>query len=57
MPVVGNPIMHGGSSAWDKVRTNISVRCINPTCRKVHPGKYMKELKDGLCLDCQKKEA
>jgi len=57
MPIVENPILYGGKKAnWKKVRTTQSARCLNPSCRKVHPGKYVTELKDGLCLDCQRKE-
>jgi len=55
MPVVENPLLYGGPTRWDKVRTNISARCTR--CRMVHPGRYMAELVGGLCTECQQKGA
>lgn len=55
MPVVSNPLMHGGpATPWDKVRTDVSARC--GRCRMVHPGRFMMELVDGLCRECVRKD-
>lgn len=55
-PVIATPLMHGSPApAWEKVRTDVSARCTR--CCMVHPGRYMAELVDGLCMECREKEA